>query len=114
MARTVTFNQKDLQALESPVYAIETDSVTFSCNFWTTVSSVTAVTCYVNKQDKTSTLMPSGSHSASGSVVTLKALAISALTGAGGKRIIINVKVVINSDTITKQIVVIVRKDEIE
>ena len=114
MARNITFNQTDIQALESPIYAVETDSVTFACTFWTTVSSVTAVTCYVNKQDKTSTLMPSGSHSVSGKVATLKPLAISALTGAGGRRIVVNVKVVINSDTVTKQFVVIVRKDEVE
>lgn len=116
MAKTVTFEEKELHALESPIPLGATDTVEFSCVFsWaSSVSSVSDVACYVNKQPKTSTLMPSGSHSISGNVVTLKPLVVSALSGIGGKRIVIKVKAVIGADTISKYILVTVRKDEVE
>lgn len=116
---SLTFSSTKLSALEGEFSVKEsppsgaTISVTFSCTYWATVTSVSAVNCYVNKQDKTSTLMPSGSVTGTGtSTVTLKPLVVP--SGYGGKKIIINVTAVVGSDTITREIRVNVRKDEIE
>ena len=108
--RTLTFSQNKPQALESPIRVIEgVTSLVVTCNYWTTVTTVTSVTCWVNKQDKTSTIMPSGAVTGTTtSSITLKPMVIA--SAFGGKRIVVDIL----ADGEVKQFVVIVRKDEIE
>lgn len=113
MTTAVTFVDDQPRALGKNISAYDNEIITFACTFWDTPTSPSAL-CYVNRQDKTSTLMPSGSHSASGLVVTLKPLNIAALSGVGGKRIVVAVTATVGGETRTKEIVVIVRKKELE
>jgi hypothetical protein len=73
----------NLWLLESPDNIIEGETITYSIE-WLGASAVSGTTCkvYFNNADVTSTVMPSGSFSQSGTVSTLKPLA--AQTGHGG------------------------------
>jgi hypothetical protein len=65
---------------ESPIYQGAGATVPYSVTFpFATTVAAGTIAVYKNGADVTSTVMPSGSHSASGNVLTLKPL--TALTG---------------------------------
>lgn len=104
----VTFTQDREWAVQSPIKLVEGSTVTIACTFsWGAVTSPNAAV-YRNKATVTSTVMPSGSHTASGSVATLKPL--TALVG--GANYVIAVTGTVGGDVHVKKIEVIVSKDE--
>lgn len=105
----VNFLEDREYAVESPLGLVEGSTVTLACTFWGTVTSPSAIV-YRKRKNVTSTAMPSGSNSASGSVVTLKPL--TALVG--GADYIINVTGTVAGDTHKKKIKITVSKDENE
>jgi hypothetical protein len=103
----VNFAQDKDWARESPVNVVEGSTVTFACTYWGAVTSPTAAV-YRNNATVTSTVMPSGSHTASGAVATLKPA-----TGlVGGARYVIAVTGTVAGDIHVKKIELIVSKDE--
>lgn len=105
----VTFLEDKTFAVESPVYVVEGESLTFSCTAWGAVSSPSAV-AYRKKTTVTSTVFPTNSPSASGSVVTL-----SPATGfVGGANYIIAVTFTLSGDTFVRKIELVASKDEQE
>ena len=106
---SVTFTERRIEAVESPLKLVEGSTVTLACTFWGTVTSPSALV-YRKRKDVTSTAMPSGSASASGSVATLKPL--TALVG--GATYIVAVTGTVGGDTFKKIIRIYVRKDESE
>lgn len=102
-----TFTQDRDWAVESPVNIVEGSTVTFACTYWGAVTSPTAKV-YRRNADVTATVMPSGSHSASGSVATLKPL--TALVGDANY--VISVTGTVGGDVFVKKIEVVVGKDE--
>ena len=109
MSKAITFTEKKEWAVESPIRVIEGSSLTLACTFWGAVTSPSAAV-YRNRQAVTSAVMPSGSHSASGSVATLKPL--TALVG--GARYVVAVTGTVAGDTWIKKVEVLVGKDEDE
>lgn len=105
----VTFTEERECAIESPIKLVEGSTVTLACKFWGSVTSPNAAV-YRKKAPYTSTCMPSGSHSASGSVATLKPL--TALVGSVSY--IVAVTGTVSGDIYVKKIEVIVSKDEQE
>ena len=105
----VTFQSDNVMAVESPVKLVEGESVTFTCTYWGTPTSVSAKV-YLNNSDKTSTVMPSGSVSISGNVATLKP----ATAMVGGNRYVFAVTGTVASETRIRKFVAIVAKDEAE
>lgn len=114
---TNTGNRHNLVALRnqvmlsgSPVFMSPTETYTFTVTWpWaTSLSSSTAAAFKVNGSDVSSTLMPSGSHTASGNVQTLKP--ITAVTG--GTTYVVNVTTTIDSGNVeTRSFEIIVRKN---
>ena len=109
MSKSITFTEDQVFAVQSRIDAVEGSTVTLACTFWGAVTSPGA-TVYRNRQDVTSTVMPSGSHSASGSVATLKPL--TALVG--GARYIIAVTGTVSGDVWIKKVMIVVGRDEDE
>ena len=109
MSKSITFTEVQPFAKESPIKVVEGSTVTLACMFWGTVTSPGAAV-YRNRQTVTSTVMPSGSHIASGKVATLKPL--TAMTG--GARYIVAVTGTVSSDVWVKKVEVIVGRDEDE
>ena len=99
MSKAITFIEEKIWAIESPLEILEGSSVTLSCTFWGTVTSPDAAVTR-NRQTVTSTVMPSGSHTASGSVATLKPL--TALVG--GARYVITITGTVAGDTWKKKV----------
>jgi len=96
-------------AIESPVDVVEGSSITFACTGWGAVSSPSAV-AYRKKTTVTSTVFPTNSPSASGSVITL-----SPATGlVGGANYIIAVTFTLLGDVFVRKIELICSKDEAE
>jgi len=89
--------------IESPIVVVAGETLTLSVTWLgaTSVSSPTA-TVYHNGTDETSTIMPSGSHSASGNVQTLKP--ITAMTG--GEDYVIAVQATVDGNTEIRKILV--------
>ena len=113
MAKSITFTEEDPYAVEgsnsNPLRLIEGSTVTLSCKYWGTVSSPSA-TAYKNRQTATTTVFPTNTPSASGSIVTL-----SPATGfVGGARYVINVIATVSSDIWVKKIEIVVGRDEDE
>ncbi len=75
--------------LESPIPVIEGESLFYNVT-WLGASAVSSpnATVYFNGTDVTSAAMPSGSHSVSGNVMTLKALSVLAAY-AGGELVVV-------------------------
>lgn len=109
MSKAVTFTEAQVFAVESPLRVVEGSTITLACTFWGTVTSPNA-TVYRNRQPVTSTVMPSGSHSNSGKVATLKP--ITALVG--GARYVVAVTGTISSDVWIKKVELICGRDEDE
>lgn len=113
MSKAITFTEEEAFAVEgqpsNPLRLIEGSTVTLACTFWGAVTSPNAAV-YRNRQNVTSTVMPTGSHIASGSVATLKPL--TALVG--GARYVIAVTGTVSSDVWVKKIEVVVGRDEDE
>ena len=113
MSKSITFTEEDAWAVEgapsNPLRLIEGSTVTLACEFWGAVTSPSAAV-YRNRQNVTSTVMPSGSHSASGAVATLKPL--TALLG--GSRYVIAVTGTVSGDVWVKKIECVVGRDEDE
>lgn len=66
--------------VESPIYQGAGATVPYTVTFpWATTAASPVATVYMNEADVTSTVMPSGSATASGNTITLKPL--TALTG---------------------------------
>jgi len=105
----VNFTSESIFATESPIKAIEGSTITLACTFWAAVTSPSAKV-YRNGTEVTSTVMPAGSASASGSVATLKPL--TALVG--GARYVVAVSGTVSGDIHVKKIEVIVGRDEDE
>jgi len=103
----LTFTQDRDWAIESPVNLVEGSTVTFACTFWGAVTSPGAAV-YRRNATVTATVMPSGSHSASGSVATLKPL--TALVGDA--KYVIAVTGTVGGDVFVKKIEIAVGKDE--
>jgi len=93
------FVQDQVFAIESPIHAVEGSTFTITCTYWGAVTSPTAA-IYRNGTEVTSTVMPSGSHTASGSVATLKPL--TALVG--GAKYVIDVTGTVGGDVWVKKI----------
>lgn len=99
----VEFTEFDAYNQEGPIQVVEGSTITFSCTFWDDVTSPDASVFKVDPDgttDVTSTVMPSGSHSVSSDVATLKPL--TALTGPA--RYNIYVTGVVAGDTWIKKI----------
>ena len=109
MSKSITFTEKRAWAVESPIRVIEGSTVTLACTFWGAVTSPNAAV-YRGRTPYTATVMPSGSHSASGAIVTLKPL--TALVG--GNRYVVAVTGTVSGDVWVKKLEVIVGKDEDE
>ena len=105
----VNFIQDQVFAIESPLHAVEGSTLTLTCTYWGAVTSPTAAV-YRNGTAVTSTVMPSGSHTASGSVATLKPL--TALVG--GAKYVIAVTGTVSGDVWIKKIEMTVGRDEDE
>jgi len=101
MSEQVNFTQDAIWAVESPLEVIEGSTITIQCVYWDTPTLPDA-TVYKNRADVTSTAMPSGSHSNSGDIVTLKPL--TALVG--GNRYIIDVEATVGGNIYLKKIMV--------
>ena len=97
---------------EDPLEMIEGEVVTFSVTFEgiTACSSPTAKV-YRNETDVTSTAMATGSHSASGNVVTLKPL--TAGTSDGGEIYVVVVQATADGNTEKRKVRVYILKDEV-
>lgn len=97
--------------LQSPVYAVEGETRYYSIEFLgvTTISSAT-VTVYSKKRDVTATVMPSGSHTTSGNVLTLKP----AVFGTGGRYVITAQVTCDSADVKIAKILVIVQRKQME
>ena len=105
----ITFTEKRPFAVESPIKTVEGASLTFACTYWGTVSTPSAA-AYRNNATVTTTVFPTNSPSASGSVVTL-----SPATGlVGNARYIIAVTATVGGDVHVKKLELIVGKDEAE
>jgi hypothetical protein len=107
MSVSVTFRERELFAIESPLPVTEGVSITLACTWWNTPSSVSAKV-FKGTTDVTTTCMPTGSVSISGYVSSLKP--ITALVG--GFKYVIAVTGTCNSDTHVKKIQLNVQKDE--
>jgi len=107
MTTNVNFTKDRVWAVESPLEFVEGSTVTLSCTYWSSVSSP-AATVYRNKANVTSTVMPSGTATASGSVSTLKPL--TALVG--GAEYVVAVTGTVSGDVWIKKIEIICSKDE--
>lgn len=107
----ITFLQDQVFALESPVSVIAGESITFSCTypFATTVAAPASVKVYRGSSDVSATIMPSGSNTASGNVVTTKPA--TALTG-GNVYIVSIVAVIDSGDSREKKIMLMCQKAE--
>ena len=109
MSASITFTEARPFAVESPLRVIEGSTRTLACTFWGAVTSPTAKV-YRRRADVTATVMPSGSHTASGSVATLKPL--TALVG--GARYIVAVTGTVSGSVWVKKVEIIVGRDEDE
>ena len=105
----VNFQLNEVFAVESPIRVVEGATVTFTCTYWGAVTSPSAKV-YRNGTEVTSTVMPSGSTSVSGSVATLKPL--TALVG--GARYVVAVTGTVGGDIFVKKVEVICGRDEDE
>jgi hypothetical protein len=97
------------RVLEEAEAVVEGATITYSYT-WTGISSVSSPTATVYKdgQDITSTVMPSGSHSVSGNVQTLKPIVFQA--NHGGSKYVINIQAVADGNTdIYKQDILVLR-----
>lgn len=94
----------DVFVVESPIYQLNGETITYAIR-WEGASSVSSpsATVYRGRTDVTSTVMPSGSHSASGDVITLKPL--TALTS--GSRYAVVVSATVDSMTRVVKIMVL-------
>lgn len=109
-AISLTATQEDAFVLNSPKTLVEGEGITYSITYLnaTTCSSPSAIVYRNGNNDVTSTVMPSGSHSATGNVVTLKPI-----TGlVGNATYIIAVTATVDGNTRVKKIKLIVQKDE--
>jgi hypothetical protein len=106
--RTITFTETDTFGVQSPVDAVEGETITFSCTFWGAATSP-AVTAFRNRQTFTTTVFPTNSPTASGSVVTLSP----AVFAASG-HYVINVRATVDSSTRQRKFMVVVGRDEDE
>ena len=109
-AISLNATEKAAFVLESPLTVVEGESITYSVTYLgiTTCSSPTALVYRNGSNDVTSTVMPSGSHSAAGNVVTLKPA-----TGmVGNANYVIAVTCTADGNTRVKKIKLIVQKDE--
>lgn len=108
MSTAVTFLEEEVWATKT-YSAVEGETITYACEFWDTATSPS---CKVYKNgsstDYASVVMPSGSHSASGTTVTLKP----ATAMVGGARYVFAVTATVESNTRVKKFMVICQKDE--
>ena len=102
----------DVWLLESPIVAIEGESLVFNVTMLgaSSVSSPTAFV-YFNGTDVTSAAMPSGSHSVSGNVITLKALSVLAAY-AGGELVVVPQATVDGNTELRKFMVSVLRASD--
>ena len=93
----------EIFAVESPVSVISGETLTLSLT-WLGATSVSApgATVYHNGTDETSTIMPSGSHSASGNVQTLKP--ITAMVG--GEDYVIAASATVDGNTEIRKVLI--------
>ena len=113
MAKTINFTEESPFAVEgsfnNPLRIIEGSTITFSCNYWGTASTP-STTAYRKRQVVTTTVFPTNTPTASGSVVTL-----SPATGfVGGARYVINVIATVASNIWVKKIEIVCGRDEDE
>ena len=109
MSASITFTEKRPFVVESPLRVIEGSTVTLACTFWGAVTSPSA-TVYLRRANVTTTVMPTGSHTASGSVATLKPL--TALVG--GSRYIVSVVGTVSGSIWVKKLEIVCGRDEDE
>ena len=93
----------EIFVVESPLTVVAGETLTLSLT-WLGATSVSApgATVYHNGTDETSTIMPSGSHSASGNVQTLKP--ITAMTG--GETYVIAASATVDGNTEIRKVLV--------
>ena len=93
MARTI-----EVWVDEKEVDMVEGETITFAVEFKGAVSvSGPGATVYRSGTDVTSTVMPSGSHTASSNVVTLKPL--TAQSGDGGQEYVVAVSATVDGNS---------------
>ena len=111
MAINLNATQSGAWLVESPLVSVAGETTTYSVTYLgsSSVSSVTG-TVYQNKSDVTSTIMPSGSTSASGNVATLKP--ITAMTG--GKKYVITVTATVDGNVVVKKFMIRCQKATLE
>ncbi len=111
----VALSKEDIMVIESPINMVEGEILTFNMTWIgaTSGSSPTA-TVYRKGTDYSSTAFTSGTHSITGTppVQTLKAL--TAVAGDGGKKYVVIIKAVIDSNTEIRKLLVRVVRDEQE
>lgn len=97
----------------NPIIMVEGAIIVFSVK-WTGASSVTvsAITCYKNESDISSTAFASGSTSASGDTITWKPL--TAIVGDGGEVYIVASKCAVDSNTDVVKTYIKILADEAE
>lgn len=104
----------DITTIESPISMLEGETITYSLT-WQGSNSLSSPTVLVFKDgtDYTSTAMPSGSHSVSGNVQTFKPLVTTAGTD-GGKRFVVIIQCVVDSNTERRKLLVNIRRQDTE
>ena len=81
---------------------VEGDKKTFSFRWQgaTDITSVSSVTVWRSGEDITSTAMPSGTHSASADIITMKELV--AIAGDASQKYVVAIKAVVDGNTETR------------
>ena len=100
-----------IMCVESPVSVVEGETITFSVTFWGAATTSSTIV-YRNQSSTavTATIMPSGSQTESGNVVTLKP----ATAFTGGSRYIFAVTATVAGNVRVRKFMVICAKDEKE
>ena len=110
MTQALTVLEDSVWVLERPIKVVEGESIVFTLEAWATITSTPTCVVYRNRSSTavTSTVMPSGSHTYSGTTATLKP----ATAMVGGSTYTFAVTLAIGGDTRIRKFKVICQKDE--
>ncbi len=101
----------DITVDESPIQMLEGETITYALT-WIGASALSSPTAVVYKDSAvyTSTAMPSGSHTVSGNVQTLKPLV--ATGGDGNNDYVVIIECVVDGNTERRKLIVNIIRDE--
>lgn len=98
---------------ESPISMVEGETITYSIA-WLGASSLSSpgAIVYIGGSDESATAMPSGTHTVSGNVQTLKPIV--AGSSDGGKVFVVAISCVVDGNTEIRKLLINILKDESE